>query len=63
LYSLRSVQQYTKFYAFDIGDDFCIRSHADYNAEAIARARVEAAADFDDGTGLPIEIHTTKFKN
>jgi ATP-dependent protease HslVU (ClpYQ) peptidase subunit len=36
---------------------------ADYNAEAIARARVEAAADFDDGTGLPIEIHTTKFKN
>ena len=66
-YSLRSVQQYTKFYAFGSGGDFALGAlrtvyGADSNAEAIARARVQATAEFDDGTGLRIEIHTTKLK-
>jgi ATP-dependent HslUV protease, peptidase subunit HslV len=67
-YSLRAVQQFTKFYAFGSGGDFALGAMrtvygAGSNAEAIARARVRATAEFDDGTGLPIEIHTTKFKN
>lgn len=61
LYSLRSVQEYYKFYAFGNGYKFALGAmHAVYDrvttAEEVVRAGLEASAEFDDGTGLPIEI-------
>ncbi|HEX8833461.1 MAG TPA: hypothetical protein VF719_04635, partial [Abditibacteriaceae bacterium] len=65
LYSLRSVQQYSKFYAFGSGYKFALGAmravyDSELSAESIARIGLEAAADFDDATGLPLEIKTIK---
>ncbi len=67
LYALRSVQQYSKFYAFGSGREFalgamCAVYDGNYSAGEIARIGVESAAEFDDGTGLSAEIHTLKLK-
>ncbi len=67
LYRLRSVQEYSKFYAFGTGCVFALGAmHAVYDktesAEEIARAGLLAAAEFDDSTGLPIEVYTVKLK-
>jgi len=68
LYSLRSVQEYSKFYAFGSGYRVALGAmHAAYaaasSAEEVARAGLEAAAEFDDGTGLPIEVHTLRLRD
>ena len=67
LYSLRSVQEYTKFYAFGAGYKFALGAmrtvyDMDMSSEEIARIGLETASDFDDSTGLPIELHTIKLK-
>jgi ATP-dependent protease HslVU (ClpYQ) peptidase subunit len=61
LYPLRAVQEYTRFYAFGSGYRIALGAmHAAYeaagSAELVARAGLEAAAEFDDGTGHPIEV-------
>jgi len=63
LYGMRSVQSYTKFYAFGSGADFALGAmRAVYDrlesAEEIARAGLEAAADFDSGCDFPVEVKT-----
>ncbi len=68
LYSLRSVQEYSKFYAFGSGAKFALGAmRTIYNkaesAEEIVRAGLEAAVDFDEGTGPPVEIHTVKLSS
>jgi len=68
LYSLRSVQEYTKFYAFGSGYKFALGAmRATYekaeSAEDIVRVGLEAAADFDDQTCIPIETKTVKLKH
>ncbi len=66
LYALRSVQEYTKFYSFGSGAMFALGAmYAVYDlptmtAAEIARAGLEAAAEFDDATGGPMEIYTMK---
>jgi ATP-dependent protease HslVU (ClpYQ) peptidase subunit len=65
LYSLRSVQEYTRFYAFGSGYKFALGAmRVAYkslsSAKAIAQAGLEAACDFDDGSGLPCEIKSIK---
>jgi ATP-dependent protease HslVU (ClpYQ) peptidase subunit len=67
LYALRSVQEYTKFYAFGSGYKFALGAmHAVYNskmtASQIAKAGLSAAAEFDDATGSPLEIKTVQLK-
>ena len=67
LYALRSVQEYTKFYAFGSGYRFALGAmHAVYNskmnASQIAKAGLAAAAEFDDSTGSPLEIRTVQLK-
>lgn len=62
LYELRSVDEFTKFYSFGTGFRFALGAmRALYNsnatAEEIAKAGLEAAADFDDSTGAPFELH------
>jgi len=67
LYALRSVQEYTRFYAFGSGYEFALGAmHAVYNSglnsQAIARAGLDAAIDFDKGSGAPVEIHSIQIK-
>jgi ATP-dependent HslUV protease subunit HslV len=66
--AFRAVQEFTKFYAYGGGCDFALGAmFAIYNdgnrtAEDIARIGVQAAAEFDDGTGLPMVCHTLKLR-
>src|SRR5262249_21386298 len=63
LYALRSVQEYTRFYAFGSGYAYALGAmHAVYDkansAEEVVRAGLEASAEFDGPTGLPIEVRS-----
>jgi ATP-dependent HslUV protease subunit HslV len=60
----RTVQEFSKFYAYGSGADYAlgalytIYDTPDRSAEELARFGVQAAAEFDDGTGLPIISYT-----
>ncbi len=59
----RSVQEFSKFYAYGSGSDLAMGAmHALYDspltAEQIVRRAIETAAEFDDRTGLPVEVKT-----
>ena len=67
LYALRSVQEFARFWAFGSGDEYALGAmRVAYptasSAEEIARAGLEAAADFDASTDLPMEVHTIALK-
>jgi len=67
LYALRSVQEYTKFYAFGsgwriaLGAMYAIYDIVD-NPEEIVKTGLQAAAEFDDSTGLPIDISSIQLR-
>jgi ATP-dependent HslUV protease subunit HslV len=60
----RTVQEFSKFYAYGSGSDYALGAlftaydRPDLSAEALARLAIEAAAEFDDGTGLPVTSRT-----
>lgn len=61
LYSLRSVQEYSKFYAFGSGYELALGAmytayEGKAKAEDIAAAGLEAACEFDSGCARPYEI-------
>ena len=64
----RTVQEYLKFYAIGSGTDlalgamFGIYDDPKLSAEQIALRAIEAAAEFDDSTGLPAVSHAVKLK-
>lgn len=64
----RTVQEFSRFYAYGSGSDyalgalFSLHDRPDFDAESLARHAVEAAAEFDDGTGGPIESYTVALK-
>lgn len=64
----RTVQEYRKFYAIGSGTDLALGAmYAAYDsprlsAEQVARLAIEAAAEFDDATGLPVISHSVKLK-
>ena len=64
----RYTQEFTKFYAYGSGHEyavgamFAIYDNEDKSAEEIARVGVNAGAEFDDGTGLPMNCYTIKLK-
>ena len=64
----RTVQEFSRFYAYGSGSDYALGAlWADYDrkglsAAPIARRAVEAAADFDDGTGLPVQSYTVRLR-
>ena len=64
----RTVQEYVKFYAIGSGTDVALGAmYGVYNdpkrsAEEIARFAIEAAAEFDDATGLPVMSHSMKLQ-
>jgi len=63
VYSLRSVDEYSKYWAFGSGTDyalgalFCAYDRYD-KVEDIARAAIEAAAEFDNASALPMTVHS-----
>ena len=65
----RTVQQFSKFYAYGSGSDYALgamySAYADpqLSAEQIARHGIEAAAEFDDGTGLPVTSYSVQLVN
>ena len=62
----RTVQEFSRFYAYGSGSDYALGAlYSTYeqpglDAEALARHAIEAAAEFDDGTGLPITSFTVR---
>jgi ATP-dependent HslUV protease, peptidase subunit HslV len=65
IYQMRSVDDYAKFWAIGSGQDFALGSmlstYESLNtAEEIAKTAVMAAAEFDDGTGMPVEVFSVE---
>lgn len=64
----RTVQEFSRFYAFGSGSNYAMGAlHAlygqrDLDAKTLARRAVEAAAEFDDATGLPIHTHAVRLQ-
>jgi len=64
----RTVQEFSKFYAFGSGGDLALGAmYATYleprrSAEEIARYAIEAAAEFDDSTGAPVTSYAVRLK-
>lgn len=62
----RTVQEFSRFYAYGSGSDYALGAMwsmyecPSYNAEQIARKGIEAATEFDDGTGLPVHCYSMK---
>jgi ATP-dependent protease HslVU (ClpYQ) peptidase subunit len=62
----RTVQEFSRFYAYGSGSDYALGAlYSVYddparNAEALARHAVEAAAEFDDCTGIPISCASVR---
>ena len=65
VYSMREVFEFDKFWSIGSGRDFALGAmYAVYNgrksAEEIAKMGVLAGAEYDTGTGLPMNIATVK---
>lgn len=64
----RTVQEFSKFYAFGSGGDVAMGAmyvaYADpqRSAQDIARLAIEASAEFDDSTGMPVVVQTVKLR-
>ena len=65
----RTVQEYRKFYAIGTGTDLALGAmygvydNPRLSAEQVARLAIEAAAEFDDATGLPVISHSVRLKS
>lgn len=67
VYALRSVDEFKRFFAFGSGYKFALGAmktlyDTGAGAEEIARAGLEAAAEFDDATGRPFEVYTIELE-
>jgi len=67
VYSLREVSEYEKFWAIGSGSEFALGAmHALYNrldsAEEIAKAGVEAGAEFNNASALPMSLHVVELE-
>jgi len=65
MYSWREVYEFEKFWALGSGRDYALGSlFANYDSldepEQIAETAVQAACEFDDGCGLPLEVRSVK---
>ena len=64
----RTVQEFSRFYAYGSGSDYalgalwCDYQRKDFSASKIARRAIEAAAEFDDGTDMPVHTFTVRLR-
>ncbi|MDH5765418.1 MAG: MFS transporter [Gammaproteobacteria bacterium] len=68
VHSLREVSEYKKFWAIGSGSEYALGAmHAVYEscdtAEAIARAGVEAGAEFNNASAAPFTFYTVDLKD
>jgi ATP-dependent HslUV protease subunit HslV len=68
LYSLREVDQYSRFWAVGSGSEFALGAmHSVYelmdDAEQIARAGITAGTTFDNGSALPMTSYSMEIKS
>ncbi len=68
IYSLREVSQYKKFWAIGSGSEYALGAmYALYDrldsAEDIAKAGVEAGAEFNSSSALPLSFYTIDLKD
>jgi ATP-dependent HslUV protease subunit HslV len=65
----RTVQEFSKFYAYGSGSSYALGAlytlydQPDLSAEDLARRAVEAAAEFDDQSGLPLTMYSIPLAN
>ena len=65
----RTVQEFSKFYAYGSGSEYALGAlWANYNnpnmsSSTLAREAIEAAAEFDDATGLPTNYFSLELQN
>lgn len=62
IYPLRSVQEYSRFYAFGSGAEYAMGAMQAVwerctDPQEVAQAGLTAAAEFDDSTGAPFTFH------
>ncbi len=67
IYSLREVFEYTRFWAIGSGSEFALgamfSSYDRYEeVEKIARVGIEAGAEFNSGTALPLTLYSVTLK-
>lgn len=67
IYALRSVMEYTRFYALGTGSNLALGAmYACYDSiddpQEIARIAIEAAAEFDDDTALPMTFRKIRLR-
>lgn len=65
VYSLRSIQEYRRFYAFGSGSEYALGAlealyELDFGAEELARRALSAAAEFDSATDLPMTCYSVE---
>lgn len=65
IYALRSVDEFSRFWAFGSGTDYALGAlftcYDQFdNPEDIARAAINAAAEFDNASALPIVIYSVE---
>jgi ATP-dependent HslUV protease, peptidase subunit HslV len=63
----RTVQEFSRYYAFGSGSPYAMGAlHALHgsrlDAATLARRAVETAAEFDDATGLPLEVQSLRLR-
>lgn len=63
----RTVQEFSRYYAFGSGSPYAMGAlHALHGARldaaTLARRAVETAAEFDDATGLPLEVQSLRLR-
>ena len=68
VYSLREVSEYTKFWAIGSGSEFALGAmHALFDrldsAEEIAKAGVEAGAEFNSSSALPMSVRVVDLES
>lgn len=67
IYSWREVYEYERFWALGSGMEYALGAmHAvydsDLSAEEIATIGINAACEFDDGSGLPLTLHSVNLQ-
>lgn len=64
----RYIQEFSKFFAYGSGGDyalgamFAVYGDESKSAEDVAKIGIQAGAEFDEGTGLPMNYYTIKLK-
>jgi len=68
VYSMREVFEFDRFWSIGSGRDFALGAmfalwDGEADAAAIARAGIEAGAEFDTGTAGPVTLHQVRLAN